>query len=112
MGKHAFIDVDEKFRREYTAKFLDAEIVLEGYKGAVLLHVGLPAGARRTAAAELGLRLGGVAWLRGKDFDKLIGLLKEAKREWYRAAREAKGRDKGEPAKRQRSRKVGTRAKR
>lgn len=83
--------VDVPFNWRYTRQFLDANITLDHYKGAMLLRV-LSTDTERQAAAktlELG-PLAGTAWMRGDDLDALIAMLREAKQVWLRAYRQAK----------------------
>ena len=82
-----FVSVDE-FSREYTSKFLSAEIDLHSYKDAIILRVTPGDPDVRAAFKKLGLsHLLRGAWLRGDDLEALIKMLQDARRVWVKSYR-------------------------
>jgi hypothetical protein len=73
---------DVEFERTYHRKYLQGQVELGYYKGAILLTV-------RNVITEKGEHIVGLdrgsAWLRGKDFDELIAMLQDARRAWKKA---------------------------
>lgn len=77
----------DEYHREYHGRgkygLNGGRFELASYKGHIVLRVNpKPGDEDAKAAARLGFRINGDAWLRGREFDELIALLREAKRVW------------------------------
>lgn len=68
--------VDSQFKMRYTRKYMGGTIKLRGYKTATLLSLVEPPPCEHRTAHTI------TVWLRDRDFDKLITMLREAKKEW------------------------------